>query len=362
MFTFVTGCQTNNQGSAQSAPAPAQTPAPPAATVQTPPVPAVAAVQDVIRIKAGSSEPFTDSSGNVWQAEQGFSGGDVVGHDSSVTIANTKDPGLFLSEHYGMDSFSCAVPNGKYIAKLYFAETYDGITGPGGRVFSFNVQGREFKDFDVWVKAGGPNRAYVETVPVEVTDGKFKITFTSNVENPQINAVELIPASLAAAVQASAAPAATTAPGVIRIKAGSSAPFKDSSGNVWLAEQGFDGGDVIERDASTAIANTKDAGLYRSEHYGMSSFNCTVPNGKYLAKLHFAETFEGVTGAGQRVFSFNMLGHEFKDFDIFVKAGGSNRAYIETVPVEVTNGKFTITFTSNIENPEINAIELVPQP
>jgi hypothetical protein len=94
----------------------------------------------------------------------------------------------------------------------------------------------------------------------------------------------------------------------------------------------------------------------------MSSFNCTVPNGKYLAKLHFAETFEGVTGAGQRVFSFNVLGHEFKDFDIFVKAGGSNRAYIETVQVEVTNGKFTITFTSNIENPEINAIELVPQP
>jgi hypothetical protein len=54
-------------------------------------------------------------------------------------------------------------------------------------------------------------------------------------------------------------------------------------------------------------------------------------------------------------------GHDFKDFDVFVKAGGANRAYIETVPVEVTNGKFTITFTSNIENPEINAIELLPQ-
>ena len=157
------------------------------------------------------------------------------------------------------------------------------------------------------------------------------------------------------------APAATKS-GVIRIKAGVSAPFTDSSGNVWLAEQGFDGGDVIERDASTAIANTKDAGLYLSEHYGMNSFSCTVPNGKYIAKLHFAETFEGVTGPGGRVFSFNVQGHEFKDFDVFVKAGGSNRAYIETVPVEVTNGKFTITFTSNIENPEINAIELAPQP
>jgi len=172
----------------------------------------------------------------------------------------------------------------------------------------------------------------------------------------------------APAAAAPAAPAATTATaaapttqGVIRIKAGVSAPFKDSAGNVWQADQGFDGGDVIERDASTAIANTKDAGLYLAEHYGMSSFSIPVANGKYIAHLHFAETFEGVTAAGQRVFSFSVMGHDFKDFDVFVKAGGSNRAYIETVPVEVTNGKFTITFTSNVENPEINAIELVPQ-
>ena len=55
-----------------------------------------------------------------------------------------------------MDSFSCPVPNGKYTAKLYFAETYDGITGPGQRVFSYNVQGQhEVKDFDIFVKAGG---------------------------------------------------------------------------------------------------------------------------------------------------------------------------------------------------------------
>ena len=206
MFTFVTGCQTNNQGlepPTPAVPAAMQTPAAPAAAVQTPAAaqapaepaaaaPAAAIVQGVIRIKAGSTEPFKDSSGNVWQAELGFSGGDVAERDAGTAIANTKDPGLFLSEHYSMDSFSCAVPNGKYTAKLYFAETYEGITGPGERVFSFNVQGHEFKDFDVWVKAGGPNRAYVETVPVEVTDGKFKITFTPNVENPEINAIELI--------------------------------------------------------------------------------------------------------------------------------------------------------------------------
>ena len=92
-----------------------------------------------------------------------------------------------------MDSFSWPVPNGKYVVKLHFAETFQGITGPGQRVFSFNVQGREFKDFDVWVKAGGFLKAYVETVPVEVTDGKIKMTFTPKVENPQICAIEIIP-------------------------------------------------------------------------------------------------------------------------------------------------------------------------
>ena len=191
ILTFVTGCKTGHEDSTQSAPAARQ--APVTTLTTTPSAAAPITSQGVIRIKAGSSSPFTDSNGKIWQAEQGFSGGDVTDRDANTSIANTTDRGLFLSEHYSMDSFSCSVPKGKYLAKLYFAETYDGITGPGQRVFSFNVQGHEFKDFDVWVKAGGPNRAYVETVPVEVTDGKFKIDFTSNIENPEINAIELIP-------------------------------------------------------------------------------------------------------------------------------------------------------------------------
>jgi alpha-N-arabinofuranosidase len=156
----------------------------------------------ILRINAGADSPLTDANGNVWSAEEGFEGGSTVAHDPAVDIAGTKTPELFQSEHYSMDSFTCKLPNGKYVAKLYFAETYTGITGPGERVFSFKVQGREFKDFDVWVKAGGANRAYVETVPVEVNNGEFRIDFTSQVENPQINAIEIIPQS---AVEASAA-------------------------------------------------------------------------------------------------------------------------------------------------------------
>jgi hypothetical protein len=93
-----------------------------------------------------------------------------------------------------MDSFSAKVPNGNYTANLYFAETFDGIAGAGQRVFSFNVMGHEYKDFDVWSLAGGADRPYKVSVPVTVTDGIFHIDFVSQIENPEINAIELIPA------------------------------------------------------------------------------------------------------------------------------------------------------------------------
>jgi alcohol dehydrogenase (cytochrome c) len=136
-----------------------------------------------------------------------------------------------------MSAFSQKVPNGKYLAKLYFAETFEGITGPGQRVFSFNVQGHEFKDFDIWVKAGGPRRAYIETVPVDVTNGQFRIEFTAQVENPAIKAIELVP-------KAEAETGESTTAATIRVNAGLSEPFTDSSGNVWQPDQGFEGGSV----------------------------------------------------------------------------------------------------------------------
>jgi hypothetical protein len=194
-LTFVTGCQSNDHGTTQASAQPAPVVATPPTTAPTSVTSARAATQSVVRIKAGASAAFTDSSGNIWQPDQGFDGGSLAERDAGTVIANTKNAGLYLSEHYGMNSFSQTVPNGKYIAKLHFAETFDGISGAGQRVFSFNVQGHDFKDFDVWVKAGGLNRAYIETVPVEITGGKFTITFTSNVENPEINAIELVPQS-----------------------------------------------------------------------------------------------------------------------------------------------------------------------
>ncbi len=163
-----------------------------------------------------------------------------------------------------------------------------------------------------------------------------------------------------AAAQAPAAKPADAGKAAVRINAGAAAALKDDAGNTWLPDQGFVGGDVIERDSEMKIANTTNPAIYRTEHYGMDGFSYKLPNGKYVVKLHFAETYEGIDGAGQRVFSFKVQGHEFKDFDVFVKAGGVQRAYVETVNVEITDGKLDITFTSKVENPEINGIEIIP--
>jgi hypothetical protein len=193
IFLF-TGCQSDTTATktmiAPAAPVAAATPpetTPP--TVTSAPVSAL----PTIRIDAGASVSYTNSEGDVWLPDQGFTDGDTAERDSGMQIANTKDPAIYRTEHYSMTSFSWPLPNGKYTVKLHFCETYDGITGPGQRVFSFNVEGKDFNDFDVWVKAGGPLRAYIETVDVEVTDGKLDITFTPNADNPEINGIEIIP-------------------------------------------------------------------------------------------------------------------------------------------------------------------------
>ena len=195
---LITGCQSakenvsTNTGSSVAA-VPAQ-PAPlaphPITAHSVPPL----VVTPPVRINCGATEKMTDSEGNVWLADEGFADGDPY-EVGDAQITNTKDPEIYRTERYGMTAYNFGVPNGKYTVKLLLAEIYSGITGPGDRVFSFNVQGHEFKDFDIWVKAGGPYKAYIQSVDVDVTNGVLNITFTPNVENPKVNGIEILPQS-----------------------------------------------------------------------------------------------------------------------------------------------------------------------
>ena len=121
---------------------------------------------------------------------------------------------------------------------------------------------------------------------------------TQKSTNPSTGpAMAAAPAAAAPVVAVDTKPALPT----IRIKTGVTDGFTDNSGNAWLPDQGFTDGETVER-PDIAIANTTDQRIYRAERYSMTHFTQALPNGHYNVKLHFCETYDGITGPGQRRF------------------------------------------------------------
>jgi hypothetical protein len=170
------------------------------------------------------------------------------------------------------------------------------------------------------------------------------------------------PATTAAASAASAT--STNRPIPVHILAGYGAN-KTIAGTNWLAgDKFFPDGDVIERPDIAIVTNTNTgpAVIYQAERYSMSKFTyAPVANGDYTVKLHFCETFDGITGTGQRVFGYAVKGDgpPVKDFDVFATANGALKPVVKTVPITVTNRTIEVEFTPNVENPQINAIEIL---
>jgi len=171
-----------------------------APTLPTPP--AVPAEQKlVIRVACGANQPYTDKNGDLWLPDEvkvpGASlsplDGMTVERMETFEVPNVAFPQIFRTERYSMSAYEFNLPDGKYTVRLHFAETYTGITGVGQRVYSFAVQGQKPEEnFDMYKEAGGPYKAIRrEYKGVEVTDGKLRITFTPNVQNPAINGIEI---------------------------------------------------------------------------------------------------------------------------------------------------------------------------
>jgi len=183
----ICGCANKNQSADSSSP----TPRPTKMTTATRPAKTNSSA-NAIRIDAGAKNPFVDADGNTWKADSGFTGGGMVDR-GNIQIANTRNPGLYRTEHWGMNVFSMPLRNGRYNVLLHFAETYPEITAAGQRVFTVKVEDQEIKDLDVFKEAGGAAKALVKSVPVTVSDGKLDISFTFGEQNPEINGIEIIP-------------------------------------------------------------------------------------------------------------------------------------------------------------------------
>ncbi|MEN6426542.1 MAG: endo-1,4-beta-xylanase [Phycisphaerales bacterium] len=167
-------------------------------------------------------------------------------------------------------------------------------------------------------------------------------------------------------------PTAMAEPGekfVLRVDCGASESYKDKFGNVWAADQELETGktwgavygSALDR-PDVGITGTEIPRIYETERYSMDSYKFTVPNGKYTVRLHFAETFDGILGAGERVFSVSVPGQEvLKDLDLYKTVGPLKPLVKEYKGVSVENGQLVIGFTPNIENPQICGIEILAE-
>jgi len=206
ILTF-SGCATG--GRAKAAGEQAKTPAEQATSEQAKATPGqataapeqVKAPKLVLRVNCAALEPYTDQAGNVWLADQqadpnktwGAVGGMTVDR-GELSIAGTDAPKVYQTERYSMEAYKFSVPNGKYTVRLHFAETYDGITAEGQRIFSVGINDQAvLKDFDPYKEAGGFQKPVVKTIEdVAVTGGEIVIKFTTNVQNPEINGIEIL--------------------------------------------------------------------------------------------------------------------------------------------------------------------------
>jgi hypothetical protein len=155
----------------------------------------------VMRINCGAVEPYTDNADNLWAPDALMGPGKRLGTVDGMTvdrgdlgITGTDAPKVYETERYSMTEYKFAVPDGKYTLRLHFAETYDGITGEGQRVFSVTINGQTvLKDFDVWKEAGGYQKPVVkEFKGIAATSGELVIGFGLNIQNPEINGIEIV--------------------------------------------------------------------------------------------------------------------------------------------------------------------------
>jgi hypothetical protein len=204
LLTLLPACetpQTKSTAPQSTAPQPKTTTAPAPTFVSTSTRTHTPVALPTLHINAGSEKPLTDAKGTTWTPDANFDGGTPVDR-SDATVTGTDHPEPYKTERYGMNAYSFKLPNGTYSLKLHFAENYDGITDATGRVFTYTVLDgdakstkiiQQTKDFSPWKAAGGPHKAYVDTIKSPITTGQLTITFTPQTQNPLINALEITP-------------------------------------------------------------------------------------------------------------------------------------------------------------------------
>ena len=122
----------------------------------------------------------------------------------------------------------------------------------------------------------------------------------------------------------------------------------------------------LTRDASIPeyIDNATFNTIFNTERYDVSSdpemtFSFDVPNADYIVNLYMCNTYNGIDGAGERIFDIAIENNIVTSNLDLVEQFGHRVAVMLTFPVTVNDGNLDIEFLhSVVENPLINAIEI----
>ncbi|QIO22807.1 malectin domain-containing carbohydrate-binding protein [Haloarcula sp. JP-L23] len=155
--------------------------------------------------QANAGGGFTASNGDQWDPLTDYlvAGGDqtasfgqsLSGIDSSVPSGTPSQ--IWETERWDPDDgnemqYEFPVPEGEQAeVRLYFYDGYGGTSSVGDRVFDISVEDQTVENFDI-IEAYGDQTGAMKSFTV-TSDGTIDVDFAHVFENPQINAIEILP-------------------------------------------------------------------------------------------------------------------------------------------------------------------------
>ncbi|WP_440991677.1 malectin domain-containing carbohydrate-binding protein [Haloarchaeobius baliensis] len=162
----------------------------------------VAAVGEVLH-QANAGGGFTESDGTQWSPLTDYlvaGGGSTSSHGQPSSIDSSVPPGtpsqIWETERWDPAGgeemqYEFPVPAGQQVeVRLYFYDGYSGTSEPGDRVFDVSVEDQTIESFDI-IDIYGDDTGAMESFTV-TSDGTIDVDFAHVVENPQINAIEIV--------------------------------------------------------------------------------------------------------------------------------------------------------------------------
>ena len=155
-----------------------------------------------VRIRSGWPVSWQDPSGQQWQADAHFLGGNALvrATNPSQESSNLPEMALYASERWGHFSYAVPVTDGRYRVKLKFCEGHygshnTGVGGLGSRVFDVYCNGVALlRGFDIFKEAGGEGRPVDKTFSGirPTAQGKIVLTFVPIAGMACVNGIEVV--------------------------------------------------------------------------------------------------------------------------------------------------------------------------